>query len=174
VQTGIVFFISLQVKYLQIRKLDISYPSNKTKIINIRKDVLLMDINLDKDNYSKEEVQELIKGLQGQITDLTGQLEEGNKAVEKVKELEKSNLDNSIKLAMTKAGLDEDLFDLVSAEDIEKAQAKIDKLVELQKAKDVDSGYKPENKRTEDQYKKLEKDGNVEGMLKSKLGRLFG
>lgn len=133
-----------------------------------------MDINLDKDNYSKEEVQELIKGLQGQITDLTGQLEEGNKAVEKVKELEKSNLDNSIKLAMTKAGLDEDLFDLVSAEDIEKAQAKIDKLVELQKAKDVDSGYKPENKRTEDQYKKLEKDGNVEGMLKSKLGRLFG
>lgn len=133
-----------------------------------------MDINLDKDNYTKEEVQAIVDELQETIIDLTGQLEEGNKAVEKVKELEKSNLDNSIKLAMTKAGLDEDLFDLVSAEDIEKAQAKIDKLVELQKAKDVDNGYKPENKRTEDQYSKLEKDGNVEGMLKNKLGRLFG
>lgn len=131
-------------------------------------------LELTQDNYTKDEVQELIKELQGQITDLTNKLEEGNKAVEKVKELEKSNLDNSIKLAMTKAGLDEDLFDLVSAEDIEKAQAKIDKLVELQKKQDIDGGYKPENKRTEDQYKKLEKDGNVEGMLKNKLGRLFG
>ena len=131
-------------------------------------------MELTQDNYTKDEVQELIKELQGQITDLTGQLEEGNKAVEKVKELEKSNLDNSIKLAMAKAGLDEELFDLVQAEDVEKAQAKIDKLVELQKTKDVDSGYKPENKRTEDQYSKLEKDGNVEGMLKNKLSRLFG
>ena len=103
----------------------------------------------------------------------TGQVEDGTKAVEKIKELEKANLNNSIKLAMTKAGLDEDLFDLVSAETVEDAQAKIDKLAELQKAKDIDNGYKPENKRTEDQYSKLEKDGNVEGMLKNKLGRLF-
>ena len=130
-------------------------------------------VELTQDNYTKDEVQELIKELQGQVNDLTGQLEEGNKAVEKVKELEKSNLDNSIKLAMTKAGLSEDVFDLVSADTIENAQKKIDKLAELQKAKDIDNGYKPENKRTEDQYSKLEKDGNVEGMLKNKLGRLF-
>ena len=132
-----------------------------------------MDLELTQDNYTKEEVQELIKELQGQIEDLTGQVEEGNKAVQRVKELEKSNLDNSIKLAMAKAGLDEDLFDLVVAEDMEKVQKKIDKLVELQKAKDIDGGYKPENKRTEDQYKKLAKDGDVEGMIGHKLSRLF-
>lgn len=131
-------------------------------------------MELNKDNYTKDEVQELIKELQGRIEDLTGQVEEGNKAVQRVKELEKSNLDNSIKLAMTKAGLGEELFDLVVADDLEKAQTKINKLVELQKAKDIDNSYKPESKRTEDQYKKLEKDGNVEGMLKHKLGRLFG
>ena len=130
-------------------------------------------MKLNKDNYSKDEVQELIKGLQEQITTLNEQLEEGNKAIERVKELEQVNLNNSIKLAMAKAGLDEDLFDLVVAEDMEKVQKKIDKLVELQKAKDIDGGYKPENKRTEDQYKKLEKDGNVEGMIGHKLSRLF-
>lgn len=133
-----------------------------------------MDLELTQDNYTKDEVQELIKGLQEQIEDLTGQVEEGNKAVQRVKELEKSNLDNSIKLAMIKAGLDEDLFDLVSADTIENAQKKIDKLVELQQKQDIDNAYKPKEKRSEDQYSKLEKSGDVEGMIKNKLGRLFG
>lgn len=151
----------------------IGYPSNKTKTINIRKDVLLMDINLDKDNYTKDEVAELLKRLQETITDLTGQVEDGTKAVEKVAELEKSNLDNSIKLAMTKANLSDDLFDLVSADTVENAQKKIDKLAKLQKAKDIDKSYKPENKRTEDQYSKLKDKKDVEGMIGSKLSKLF-
>ena len=130
-------------------------------------------MELTQDQYSKEEVQTIVDGLQETITGLNEQVEDGNKAIKRVKELEQVNLNNSIKLAMTKAGLSEDVFDLVSADTIENAQKKIDKLAELQKAKDIDNGYKPENKRTEDQYSKLEKDGNVEGMLKNKLGRLF-
>lgn len=131
-------------------------------------------MKLNKDNYSKDEVEQIIKNFKEQVEELQGQLEEGNKAIERVKELEQANLNNSIKLAMIKAGLDEDLFDLVADTDLEKAQTKINKLVELQKKQDIDNAYKPTEKRTEDQYKKLEKDGDVEGMLKHKLGRLFG
>jgi urocanate hydratase len=132
-----------------------------------------MDINLDKDNYTKEEVQAIVDGLQGTITGLNEQIEDGKEAIKKVKELEKSNLDNSIKLAMTKANLSDDLFDLVQAETVEKAQKKIDKLTELQKAKDIDKSYKPEGKRTEDQYSKLKDKKDVEGMIGSKLSKLF-
>ena len=131
-------------------------------------------ITLNKDSYSKDEVQGFIDTLNQQITDLTDKVTEGDKAIAKVKELEKTNVSNSIKLALTKAGLDvETYFNLVESEDVEKAQKKIDKLVEINKKAKVDNGYKPDGKKTGDEYAKMEKDGNVEGMLKSKLSKLF-
>ena len=73
---------------------------------------------------------------------------------------------------MTKAGLTKIYLDLVSAETVEDAQAKIDKLAELQKAKDIDNGYKPEINAQKINIPSWKKTENVEG-IKNKLGRLF-
>ena len=134
-----------------------------------------MEIKLDKDNYTKEEVQGLIEQLQGTIAELNTKVEEGATAIEKVKELEQSNLTNAIKLEATKAGLEvEDVFDLIDADSLEKAQAKINKLVEMKKKEKIDTGFKPDGKKSSNEYSKYEKDGKVEGMLSSKLSKLFG
>jgi len=132
-------------------------------------------LNLDKETYSKDEVIELFKPFETELTDLKNNVIEGNKAIEKVKELEKGNLTNSIKLEMTKLGLDpEVMFDLVEADSIEKAQAKITKLVEMKKQQKIDNSFRPEDKHSQtDEYSNAEKAGNVEGMLKSKLSKIF-
>lgn len=135
-------------------------------------------IKLDKEQYTKAEVEELFSPYANyakEIDDLKAIVVEGNKAIEKVKELEKGNLTNAIKLEMTKSGLDPDaMFDLIDAESVEKAQAKITKLVELKKQQKLDNSFKPEDKKKQnDEYSKHEKDGNVEGMLKSKLSTIF-
>lgn len=132
-------------------------------------------MNLDKDVYTKQEVEEMLNPLNKEINDLKGIVAEGNKAIERVKELEKSNLDNAIKLEVTKAGLSADeIFDLVSADSLEKAQEKINKLVEMQKKQKFDNSFKPEDKKKQsDEYSHAEKTGNVEGMLKSKLSTIF-
>ncbi|SHH31675.1 hypothetical protein [Sporanaerobacter acetigenes] len=36
-----------------------------------------------------------------------------------------------------------------------------------------DTGYKPQTQRKDDDYSKAEKEGNVQGMISNKLGRLF-
>lgn len=132
-------------------------------------------IKLDKEQYTKSEVEEFFKPYEKEITDLKALVAEGNKAVEKLKELEKGNLTNAIKLEMIKNGLDPDsMYDLIDADSIEKAQAKINKLIELKKQNKLDNSFKPEDKHKQtDEYSKHEKDGNVEGMLKSKLSTLF-
>jgi len=130
-------------------------------------------MELTKDTYTKQEVQELIKGLQDNITELTAKLEEGNKVVKRLAELEKTNVANAIKLEMIKAGLDESFFDLVESEDVEKAQEKINKLVDMKKKEKIDNSFKPEDRKTPDEYATFEKNGNVEGMLKSKISKLF-
>lgn len=132
-------------------------------------------IKLEKEQYSKAEVEELFKPYEKEITDLKAIVIEGNKAIDKVKELEKGNLTSAIKLEMTKNGLDPDaMFDLIDAESVEKAQAKINKILEMKKQQKIDNSFKPEDKHKQtDEYSKHEKDGNVEGMLKSKLSNLF-
>ena len=131
-------------------------------------------LNLEKDSYSKDEVIELFKPFETEITDLKNNVIEGNKAIEKVKELEKDNLINNIKLEMAKVGLDADtMFDLVEANSIEKAQAKITKLAELKKQNKIDNSFRPEDHKQTDEYAQHEKNGNVEGMLKSKISKLF-
>jgi hypothetical protein len=132
-------------------------------------------IKLDKEQYTKSEVEEFFKPYEKEITDLKALVAEGNKAVEKLKELEKGNLTNAIKLEMIKNGLDPDsMYDLIDADSIEKAQAKINKLIELKKQNKFDNSFKPGDKHKQtDEYSKHEKEGNVEGMLKSKLSNLF-
>ena len=132
-------------------------------------------MELNKETYSKQEVEEMLKPLNKEINDLKGIVTEGNKAIEKVKELEKTNLDTAIKLEVTKAGLDpDDTFDLVSADTLEKAQEKIKKLYEMQKKLEIDSGYKPDNHKQNNDYEQAEKAGNIEQMIGSKLSKFFG
>ncbi|HBQ25718.1 MAG TPA: hypothetical protein DD791_04940 [Syntrophomonas sp.] len=130
-------------------------------------------LNLEKEQYSKEEVLELFKPFQEEITGFKTIAQERDGALEKVKELEKDNLVNSIKLEMTKAGLNETMFDLIEAETLEKAQAKIAKLVDMRKQNKIDNSFRPEDHKQTDEYAQHEKNGNVEGMLKSKISKLF-
>lgn len=131
-------------------------------------------LNLEKDSYSKDEVIELFKPFETEITDLKNNAIEGNKAIEKVKELEKDNLINNIKLEMAKAGLDADtMLDLVEADSIEKAQAKITKLAELKKQNKIDNSFKPEDHKQTDEYAQHETNGDVQNMIKSKISKLF-
>ena len=130
-------------------------------------------MKLEKDNYTKQEVEEILKGLNKQVADLTANLAGATKKMKEIDTLKKDNLNNSIKLEMAKNGLDLDLFDLVSADNIDTAKTKITKLMDLQKKQQIDNSYKPEQHKTDDAYSVAEKNGNVEGMLKSKLSKLF-
>lgn len=131
-------------------------------------------MELDKESYTKDEVQSLLQEQEGNIADLTAKVGDSAKMQEQLETLTKTNLTNSIKLEMLKSGLSEDLFDLVQADDVEVAKTKISKLVELNKKNKIDNSYKPEeHKETDDAYNVAEKQQNVEGMLKSKLSKLF-
>lgn len=131
-------------------------------------------LNLEKEQYSKDEILELFKPFQEEITGLKAISQEKDEALEKIKELEKGNLTNAIKLEMTKAGLDpETMFDLVEAESVELAQAKITKLAGLKKQNKIDNSFRPEDHKQTDEYSNAEKQGDVQGMLKSKISKLF-
>ncbi|MCY6372762.1 hypothetical protein [Clostridium ganghwense] len=132
-------------------------------------------MDLTKEQYTKEEVQEILNGVNAQVTTLTADLATAHEQAKELDNLKKDNLNNSIKLEMAKAGLSEDLFDLVQSENIDLATVKINKLKEIQKENIIDNSYKPEgHKGGADSYSVAEKDGNVEGMLKSKLSKIFG
>ena len=130
-------------------------------------------MKLNKEQYTKTEVEEILKGLNKQVADLTTDLASANEKVKEIDTLKKDNLNNSIKLEMAKNGLDLDLFDLVVSDDVDTAKTKITKLMDLQKKQQIDNSYKPEQHKTDDAYSVAEKNGNVEGMLKSKLSKLF-
>jgi len=132
----------------------------------------MLNLN-DKEQFTKDEVLELFKPFQEEITSLKAISQEKDEALEKVKELEKDNLINSIKLELAKAGLDESMLDLVESDSIENAKAKISKLAELKKQNKIDNSFRPEDHKQTDEYAQHEKNGNVEGMLKSKISKLF-
>jgi regulator of replication initiation timing len=131
-------------------------------------------MNLDKENYSKEEVQEILAQYETKIAELEKNIADVETLKQQYSELQKVNVAVAIKNEMLKAGLDESYFDLVEAEDVKKAQEKINKLVELKKKQDIENSYKPTDHKPDDSYSQFEKSGNVEGMLKSKISRLFG
>ncbi|WP_039651973.1 hypothetical protein [Clostridium tyrobutyricum] len=141
---------------------------------------------LKKDNYTKEEVEELINGIisnyNTKIEDFTSKLDEANtklgdldKQKETIEKLNKSNLESSIKVEILKNGLSEDMFDLVAdSKDLETATNKINKLLDIKKKTDIDNGYKPkEHTAQQTAYSEAEKKGDVAGMLKSKMSKLF-
>jgi len=132
-------------------------------------------MTLEKETYSKEEVQEMLTQYQTKISDIEKQIADFENMKNQYAELQKTNLTTQIKLEATKAGLDtEQVFDLIDADSLEKAQAKINKLVELKKKQDIQNSYKPSDHKADDSYSQFEKSGNVEGMLKSKITRFFG
>jgi len=132
-------------------------------------------IELNKDNYSKEEVQEMLAQYQSKIAEMEKQVVDFESMKQQYTELQKDNLATQIKLEATKAGLDvEQVFDLIDADSLEKAQAKINKLLELKKKQDIENSYKPSDHKPDDSYSVAEKEKNVEGMIFSKLSKIFG
>lgn len=132
-------------------------------------------IELTKESYSKEEVQEILAQYETKIAELEKNIADVETLKQQYSELQKTNLATQIKLEATKAGLDpEEVFDLIESDDIKKAQAKINKLVELKKKQDIDNSYRPTDHKPDDSYSVAEKEKNVEGMIFSKLSKIFG
>ena len=132
-------------------------------------------IELNKDNYSKEEVQEMLTQYETKIAELEKSIADFETVKQQYSELQKTNITTQIKLEATKAGLDpEEIFDLIESDDVKKAQEKINKLVELKKKQDIENSYKPNNHKADDSYSVAEKEKNVEGMIFSKLNKIFG
>ena len=132
-------------------------------------------IELTKESYSKNEVQEILAQYETKIAELEKNIADVETLKQQYSELQKTNLTTQIKLEATKAGLDiEQVFDLIDSDSLEKAQAKINKLVELKKKQDIDNSYRPTDHKPDDSYSVAEKEKNVEGMIFSKLNKIFG
>ena len=132
-------------------------------------------IELTKESYSKEEVQEMLAQYQTKIAELEKNIADVETLKQQYSELQKTNITTQIKLEATKAGLDpEEVFDLIESDDVKKAQEKINKLVELKKKQDIQNSYKPTDHKADDSYSVAEKEKNVEGMIFSKLNKIFG
>ena len=132
-------------------------------------------IELNKDNYSKEEVQEILAQYQSKIQDLEKSIADFENIKNQYAELQKTNLATQKTLEAIKPGLDvEQVFDLIDSDSLEKAQAKINKLLELRKKQDIENSYKPNDHKADDSYSVAEKEKNVEGMIFSKLNKIFG
>lgn len=132
-------------------------------------------MTLEKETYSKAEVEQMLTDYQTKISDLEKQIADFENIKNQYAELQKTNLATQIKLEATKAGLDvEQVFDLIDADSLEKAQAKINKLVELRKKQDIDNSYRPTDHKPDDSYSVAEKEKNIEGMIFSKLNKIFG
>jgi len=131
-------------------------------------------MNLDKENYSRNEVEQMLSEYETKISDLEKQIADFESMKQQYAELQKVNIAVAIKNEMLKAGLDESYFDLVESEDVKKAQEKINKLLELKKKQDIDNSYRPTDHKPDDSYSVAEKEKNVEGMIFSKLNKIFG
>lgn len=132
-------------------------------------------IELTKETYSKEEVQEMLTQYETKIAELEKSVADFETVKQQYSELQKTNITTQIKLEATKAGLDpEEVFDLIESDDVKKAQEKINKLLELKKKQDIDNSYRPTDHKPDDSYSVAEKEKNVEGMIFSKLNKIFG
>lgn len=132
-------------------------------------------MNLDKENYSRNEVEQMLSEYETKIADLEKSIADFETMKQQYSELQKTNITTQIKLEATKAGLDpEEVFDLIESDDIKKAQEKINKLLELKKKQDIENSYKPTDHKADDSYSVAEKEKNVEGMIFSKLNKIFG
>ena len=132
-------------------------------------------MTLEKETYSKAEVEQMLSEYESKIQELEKSIADFETMKQQYAELQKTNLSTQIKLEATKAGLDpEEVFDLIESDDIKKAQEKINKLLELKKKQDIENSYKPSDHKPDDSYSVAEKEKNVEGMIFSKLNKIFG
>jgi len=132
-------------------------------------------MTLEKETYSKAEVEQMLSEYESKIQELEKSIADFETMKQQYAELQKTNLSTQIKLEATKAGLDpEEVFDLIESDDIKKAQEKINKLLELKKKQDIENSYKPTDHKPDDSYSVAEKEKNVEGMIFSKLNKIFG
>lgn len=131
----------------------------------------------EKEQYSLDEVKQLVENWKAQvnkelktrddaIANLTSKLEN-------FEELSKFNHELQVKNLLLQNNLSDDVLDLVYDDDLEKVQAKIEKIKELTKEKEIENSYKPEKKRQDDAYNKALKNNDVESALKYKLSKLF-
>lgn len=127
-------------------------------------------MELNQDNYSKEEVENLLKDLTAKVTTLSEGVTASKTTID---ELTSKNLTLAIESEVIKSGLDLEVIDLVTAEDLEKSKAKIVKLKELQEKNKKESGYVPEGRKSTNDYENHESKGNVSGMLLSKINKIF-
>ena len=131
----------------------------------------------EQEQYTHEQVQAIVEGFKTTVGDTIKTKDETivglTTQAEKVKELEQSNHQLSIKNLAVESGITADLFDLIVDEDLEVVKTKIALVKNLKKV-DVDDTYKPTQKRSEDAYEKAIKSKDVESALKNKFGRLFG
>lgn len=131
----------------------------------------------EKEQYTLEDVQGLMEGFKAKVEEtinakdqtITGLTTE----VQKVEELTKSNHQLSINNLAIKNGIGEDMIELIYDEDLEKVQRKIDKIKAITKEKEIDDSFKPESKRSEDQYQKAINSNDIEGALRYKFSKLF-
>jgi hypothetical protein len=129
-------------------------------------------MELDKDTYTKDEVLEFINNTKNEYESKIAELQSKTQEYEdKIAELQNTQLQGQIKIELMKAGLSEDLFDLVYDSDIEKTKNKIAKLVEY-KGKQTPI-YTPSEYKKDDVYTKAEAKGDVKTMLNAKLAKLF-
>jgi len=132
-------------------------------------------MTLEKETYTKEEVEQMLSEYESKIQELEKSIADFETVKQQYSELQKTSLATQIKLEATKAGLDvEQVFDLIDSDSLEKAQAKINKLLELKKKQDIENSYKPSDHKADDSYSVAEKEKNVEGMIFSKLNKIFG
>lgn len=129
------------------------------------------------EQYTHEQVQAIVEGFKTKVEETIKAKDEEvlglTTQVERFKELETTNKDLSIKNLALANGIGDDMLDLIRDDDLEVVKTKIELVKGLQANKNIDNSYKPTEKRKDDDIAKLEKDGNVEGMLKHKLTRFF-
>lgn len=130
----------------------------------------------EKEQFTLEEVKELATKWKGEVEEAISAKDielEKFKDID-VDELQSQNKQLQQKNLALKNNIDEDVIEFVIDEDLDKMQEKIDKFKDLTKEKEIDNSFKPEKKKSDnDQYEKAIKDGNVEGALRHKLGKLF-
>ncbi|OAA90150.1 hypothetical protein [Clostridium coskatii] len=139
-------------------------------------------MKLDKENYSLQEVQEILKEydtkmaeFETRIKEADAQAKDMDNQTKQLETLTKSNLENSIKVEMLKNGLSEDMFDLVAdSKDVDTASKKINKILDIKKKSDINNSYKPsEHTAEQTAYAEAQKNGDVGAMLRTKMSKLF-
>ena len=127
----------------------------------------------EKEQYTLDELKAIVEGFKSKVEETINAKEETivglTSKVEGLEELQGQFKELQIKNLALENGIGDDMLDLIRDDNLELVKNKIELVKGLQKEKEIDNSYKPENKRKDDDISKLEKEGNVEGMLKHRL-----